>query len=275
MFPIWFLIILVLRLNYGLQSASLDEGSYLTVSSLLLKGRKLYVDIPAAKPPLFYILNSIIAFFAGGDLIIARIMCAMITAIISCIITEIVFMLYKNKSYLLSGLFFSIVAGLPSFENYFVLTETYVVLIECLVIFTIIKSIISKMHKNLYFISSGFLIAFSLAIRQTAIIFFIWMLFLLGLLKRKKYVKSQNLLHVFLGFILSSILILTYIFLFSNIQKAIYWNIFEPLEYITSTANARSILRLSWFSIIFQTILPLLLISALVLDIDFKVYKKS
>lgn len=217
-FDSWFLIIIsfiffLLRLPslfepdwYG------DEGIYQVLGIGIRAGRLLYKDIFDNKPPLLYLLYS----FVSSDQFLIR----FISLVFGLVSVWIFFYLSKKlfnnpKISYVSTSIFAVAFGLPLIEGNIANAENFMLLLNILGAYLVLKSLDKKILNTKYLILTlaGFVLGLSFLFKIVAVFdfaaFFAFLFFvnyskkLLDIFKIKNLVKEiQNLLPFIIGFII-------------------------------------------------------------------------
>lgn len=267
---IFALIIFAIRLTYINHIGSLDESSYLAVSSIIGPENPLYTSVYASKMPLFYIINSIVIdILPIRSVYFMRVYISFLAAITSLILYEITKTLNGKLSGVLAGISFAIFSSIPVYEGFFVLTEPYMIFFESLTLLLILKWIIEP--RKAYMVSIGFLLGCSFLIRQTSALYIgliLTFILTLSIYKKKPFTNTSknikvNAIQLSLGTIFIFLFIIIYLKLGNTqIQDIIYSTLIEPFSYVKSTRKARTGLRFKWFMDISLVSLPLIILGS-------------
>jgi hypothetical protein len=229
-FDAWFLIVIsfvffLLRLPslfepdwYG------DEGIYQVLGIGIKAGRLLYRDIFDNKPPLLYFLYSLVS----SDQFLIR----SISLIFGLVSVWIFFYLSKKlldnpKASYISTSIFAVLFGLPLIEGNIANAENFMLLLNILAGYLVLKSLDVKKIKIKYrmLFTAGFILGLSFLFKIVAVFdlaaFLAFLFFvnyskkLLDILNIKNFIKEvQNLLPLILGFLIP--IITTAIFFLLN-----------------------------------------------------------
>jgi dolichyl-phosphate-mannose--protein O-mannosyl transferase len=215
-----------------------DEGIYQVLGAGVRAGRLLYRDIFDNKPPFLYLLYS----FVASDQFIVR----LISLIFGLLSVWVFFCLAKKlfenaKASYISTSIFAVLFGLPLIEGNIANAENFMLLLNILGGYLVIKSLESKIQNTKYLIlaTAGLAIGFSFLFKIVAVFdfaaFFGFLFFanysksLLDILKIKNLTREiQNLSPFLIGFIVPIALVfLFFIFnhAFSNFLTATLFKI--------------------------------------------------
>lgn len=247
-FDSWFLITIsvvffILRLPslfepdwYG------DEGVYQVLGIGIKAGRLLYHDIFDNKPPLLYLLYSIVS----SDQFMIR----LISLIFGLLSVWVFFYLSKKlfdnaKTSYISTSIFAVLFGLPLIEGNIANAENFMLLFNVLAAYLVFKSLEIKSinHKFKILILAGVLLSFSFLFKIVAVFdfaaFFAFLFFvnysknIIDIFKIKNLTKEiQNLSPLMIGFLIPIIFVVLFFILNHALSSFLTATLFSNIGYV-------------------------------------------
>lgn len=252
--------------------ADLDEGNYATIGMMLSRGAVLYRDIGDSKPPLIYYINALISLIFGSNLLVLRLIFAVVSGVTGVFVFLITKKIYGASIGIISACLFIVFSSSPLW-GYHSPTNIYSSLMESIAVYLLITAFFLKEREATYTIIAGVFVALSVLIRQTSILLFIaavvW--YLVRFSWHKRFQVSETLKHtlrrVFLIILGGSVAFLPTILYFigaSGFGEMIYWVLMEPIPGMAQHTPWTLWLKAGWFMAAVLATLPLLLLAIIV-----------
>jgi len=262
---------ILLRLPYMYGPADLDEGNYATIGMIISRGTVLYRDIGDSKPPLIYYINALISLIFGSNLVVLRLLFAVVSGVTGVFVFLAARKVYGEKVGIISAYLF-ITFSSSTLWGYHSPTNIYSSLMESIAIYFLIIASFLKKREVTYTIVAGVFTALAVLIRQTSILLFaaivVW--FLITFWQEPFHVSDtlrQTLRRVSLIVLGGSAAVLPVIFYFigvSGFDEMVYWVLTEPVPGMAEHTPWITWSKVEWFIAAGLTTLPLLFLAIIV-----------
>jgi hypothetical protein len=248
--------------------ADLDEGNYATIGMIVSRGAVLYKDIGDSKPPLIYYINALISLIFGSNLLVLRLIFAVVSGSTGVFVFLTAKKAYGSKAGIISAYLFIIFSS-STLWGYHSPTNIYSSLMESIAIYLLITAFLLKERETTYTIIAGVFIALSVLIRQTSILLFItavvWWLTRFSQHEPLHISETlkQTLRRVSLIILGGAIAFLPIIFYFiraSGFDDMVYWVLMEPMPGLAEHTPWSMWSKVQWYIVMVLTTQPLLLL---------------
>ena len=251
--------------------ADLDEGNYATIGMIISRGAVLYRDIGDSKPPLIYYINALISLIFGSNLIVLRLIFAVVSGATGVFVFLTARKVYGQRVGIISAYLF-IVFSSSTLWGYHSPTNIYSSLMESIAIYLLIIAYFLKDREEAYTIISGVFIALAVLIRQTSILLFaatvVWFLITFWHVPFQASATLKQTLRrvslIMLGGSAVFLPIISYFIGASGFDDMAYWVLMEPVPGMTEHTPWITWSKVEWFIAVVLTTLPLLLLAIIV-----------
>ncbi|MBK9735175.1 MAG: glycosyltransferase family 39 protein [Saprospiraceae bacterium] len=260
-----FVSFLMSRLRYLDIPLDRDEGTYLYMGKMFMRGFKPYVDFYEIKPPGIFFAYGIFDLIFGYNNILLHVGLVLMQIGIGVLIYKLGQALCNNSqnSFIAAAIYFQLVL-ITNFVGFAILSEYFFIAMILLSLFFITKLKPGKNTRQLLW--AGFFFGFAAMVRQHAIYFIVPVLFLLiTTLKTNKNDVLKGIGMFTIGGLCLILPLIGYISIIGSFDEMIDWIWIKPSGTYLSTISWASgkLYLISFLQSVFRTYWPLFIFPGL------------